>query len=139
MKISTKGQYGLTIMIDLAKKYGTGPVSLKSIAEENDLSVHYLEQIAAQLRNASLIQSIRGAYGGYKLANHPSAINAGDIIRCLEGPIVLVEGIGDEEPANQALWIRITNAIKQVLDTTTLEDLTDHDDHKGHEQYMFYI
>lgn len=139
MKISTKGQYGLTIMIDLARQYGQGPISLKSIAEKNNLSVHYLEQIAAPLRNASLIQSIRGAYGGYKLAKDPSFIKAGDIIRCLEGPLVLVEGIEDEEPAKQALWLRITEAIKEVLDTTTLEELTLYDKNDGLEQYMFYI
>lgn len=139
MKISTKGQYGLTIMIDLARKYGSGPVSLKSIAEENKLSVHYLEQIAAPLRNAGLIKSVRGAYGGYKLAKDPSEIKAGDIIRCLEGPLVLVEGIENEEPAKQALWIRITESIKEVLDTTTLEDLTANNETKEIEKYMFYI
>lgn len=139
MKISTKGQYGLTIMIDLAKQYGEGPVSLKSIAEKNNLSVHYLEQIASPLRNATLIKSVRGAYGGYKLAKDPSLIKAGDIIRCLEGPLVIVEGIEDEEPAKQALWLRITEAIKQVLDTTTLEELTLHDKNDELEQHMFYI
>lgn len=139
MKISTKGQYGLTIMIDLAREYGKGPVSLKSIAENNNLSVHYLEQIAAPLRNATLIKSIRGAYGGYKLARNPAEIKAGDIIRCLEGPLVLVDGIEDEESAKQALWLRITDAIKQVLDTTTLEELTLYNKNDELEQHMFYI
>ena len=67
LKISTKGRYGLTVMIELARKYGDGPISLKSIAEDKDLSAHYLEQLAAPLRNAGLIRSIRGAYGGYIL------------------------------------------------------------------------
>ena len=58
MKISTKGRYGLTIMIHLAKKYGEGPVSLKLIAKENDLSEHYLEQLATPLRNAGLIKAL---------------------------------------------------------------------------------
>lgn len=139
MKISTKGRYGLTIMIELARKYGGGPVSLKSIAEDNNLSAHYLEQLAAPLRNAGLIKSIRGAYGGYILASEPSLIKAGDIIRVLEGPIILVEGIEDEEPAKQALWIRITEAVKEVLDTTTLEDLINYDEDQLQDQYMFYI
>src|SRR5690625_7937979 len=104
MKISTKGRYGLTIMIELARKFGEGPTSLKSIAKDNDLSEHYLEQLAAPLRNAGLIKSIRGAYGGYILAREPKEITAGDIIRVLEGPITPVEGIEDEEPAKQALW-----------------------------------
>lgn len=77
MKISTKGRYGLTIMIELAKKYGEGPISLKSIAQTNDLSEHYLEQLVAPLRNAGLVKSIRGAYGGYILSSEPSTISAG--------------------------------------------------------------
>lgn len=139
MKISTKGRYGLTIMIELSRKYGGGPISLKSIAEDNDLSAHYLEQLAAPLRNAGLIKSIRGAYGGYVLTQEPSAIRAGDIIRVLEGPIVLVEGIEEEEPAKQALWIRVTEAVKEVLDTTTLEDLINYDHQQLQSEYMFYI
>src|SRR5690625_2210662 len=137
MKISTKGRYGLTIMIELARSYGEGPISLKSIAEDNNLSVHYLEQLASPLRNAGLIKSIRGAYGGYLLTKEPAKITAGDIIRVLEGPIVLVEGIENEEQRKQGLWIRMTEAVKNVLDTTTLEDLTKDEDQ--HEEYMFYI
>jgi Rrf2 family transcriptional regulator, cysteine metabolism repressor len=139
MKISTKGRYGLTIMIELAKNEGKGPMSLKTIAKENDLSEHYLEQLVAPLRNASLVRSIRGAYGGYVLARKPEEITAGDIIRVLEGPITPVEGIEDEEPAKQELWIRIRDAVKNVLDTTTLDDLSKHGDAGNQDPYMFYI
>lgn len=139
MKISTKGRYGLTVMIELARKYGGGPISLKSIAEEKGLSAHYLEQLAAPLRNAGLIRSVRGAYGGYILAKEPDEITAGDIIRVLEGPITPVEGIEDEEAAQQALWLRVRDVVKDVLDTTTLEDLIEYDDHEPPESYMFYI
>lgn len=139
MKISTKGRYGLTIMIELARKFGEGPTSLKVIARENDLSEHYLEQLAAPLRNAGLIRSIRGAYGGYVLAQDPKEITSGDIIRVLEGPITPVEGIEDEEPAKQALWMRIRDAVKDVLDTTTLDDLVHYGDDEPKESYMFYI
>ena len=138
MKISTKGRYGLTIMIELAKNNGNGPLSLKTIAKENDLSEHYLEQLVAPLRNAGLVQSIRGAYGGYVLAKQPDKITAGDIIRILEGPITPVEGIEKEEPAKQELWIRIRDAVKEVLDTTTLEDLSNYGKHTP-DPYMFYI
>ena len=72
MKISTKGRYGLTIMMELAARYGDGPISLKSIAEKNSLSEHYLEQLIAPLRNAGLVKSVRGAYGGYILSKEPS-------------------------------------------------------------------
>lgn len=139
MKISTKGKYGLTIMIALAKKHGGGPTSLKSIARDHELSEHYLEQLASPLRNAGLIKSIRGAYGGYVLAKEPADITSGDIIRVLEGPITPVEGIEDEEPAKQALWMRVRDAVKDVLDTTTLDDLSHYDDNEPQEAYMFYI
>lgn len=139
MKISTKGRYGLTIMIELARKYGGGPTSLKSIADDKDLSNHYLEQLATPLRNAGLIRSIRGPYGGYVLTKQPSEITAGDVIRVLEGPITPVEGIEDEEPAQQALWIKIRDVVKEVLDTTTLLDLIQYDNEQPQKEYMFYI
>jgi len=138
MKISTKGRYGLTIMIELAKKHGEGPVSLKSIAQTHDLSEHYLEQLISPLRNAGLVKSIRGAYGGYLLADHPSKITAGDVIQVLEGPISPVEGLEDEEPAKRELWIRIRDAVKEVLDSTTLEDLASYSNGEPG-TYMFYI
>ncbi|KHD86837.1 cysteine metabolism transcriptional regulator CymR [Heyndrickxia ginsengihumi] len=139
MKISTKGRYGLTIMIELAKKYGEGPTSLKSIATSQDLSEHYLEQLISPLRNAGFVKSIRGAYGGYVLTKKPSQITAGDVIRVLEGPITPVEGIEDEEPVKRALWIRIRDAVKDVLDSTTIEDLANYHDQGDTDTYMFYI
>jgi Rrf2 family transcriptional regulator, cysteine metabolism repressor len=139
MKISTKGRYGLTIMIELARKFGEGPVPLKSIAQSNDLSEHYLEQIVSPLRNSGLVKSVRGAYGGYILAKEPTDITSGDIIRVLEGPIQLVEGIEDEEPAKRELWIRISDAIKNVLDNTSLDDLAKHTEDDDQQGYMFYI
>ncbi|MGC4375856.1 Rrf2 family transcriptional regulator [Fictibacillus sp. Mic-4] len=139
MKISTKGRYGLTIMMALAKKYGEGPVALKVIAKEHHLSEHYLEQLIAPLRNAGLVKSIRGAYGGYILAKDAKSITAGDIIRVLEGPITPVEVMEDEEPAKRNLWMKIRDAVKNVLDNTTLEDLATYQDDGSQEGYMFYI
>ena len=78
-------------MMDLAANYGEGPVSLKRIAERHQLSEHYLEQLIAPLRNAGLVKSVRGAYGGYKLSKAPEDITAGEVIRVLEGPIILVD------------------------------------------------
>lgn len=138
LKISTKGRYGLTIMIELAKRYGEGPISLKSIAQTNNLSEHYLEQLISPLRNAGLVKSVRGAYGGYILADEPSKITAGDVIRVLEGMLQVVEELEDEEPAKRELWMRVRDAVKEVLDSTTLEDLLNHTDDHG-DAYMFYI
>ena len=130
MKISTKGRYGLTLMISLAKREGQGCVSLKTIAEENKLSDLYLEQLVGPLRNAGLIRSVRGAKGGYQLRVPSEEITAGDIIRLLEGPITFVK----------QLWIRMRDAVRDVLDHTTLKYLADYKDtNEDLEGYMFYI
>lgn len=138
MKISTKGRYGLTVMIELAKRYCDKPISLKSIANAQNLSEHYLEQIISLLRNAGLVKSIRGAYGGYILTKEPNEISAGEVITALEGSLSPIENIEDENPAQRELWTRVQKAINDVLDHTTLEDLAklESDDLNG---YMFYI
>ncbi|MCM3630149.1 Rrf2 family transcriptional regulator [Paenibacillus glycanilyticus] len=139
MKISTKGRYGLTIMMELAGKFGEGPISLKSIAERNQLSEHYLEQLVAPLRNAGLVKSIRGAYGGYILSKEPETITAGDVIRILEGPISPVDFTEEDDPAKRDLWLRIRDGIASVLDSTTLADLVNYQDPGVADSYMFYI
>ncbi|EUJ34526.1 cysteine metabolism transcriptional regulator CymR [Brochothrix campestris] len=139
MKISTKGRYGLTIVIELAKREGQGPTSLKTIAKTHDLSEHYLEQLISPLRNAGIVRSIRGAYGGYVLAKEAHTITAGDVLRLLEGPISLVEGLENEEPAKRELWSRIRDAVKDVLDSTTIDDLANYNESDDSSGYMFYI
>ena len=138
MKISTKGRYGLTIMIALAKQYGEGPVPLRKIAAEYELSEAYLEQLVAPLRNSGLVKSVRGAHGGYMLTRSPKEVSAGDVIRVLEGPIQPVEGIEDEAQPQRELWVRIRDAVKDVLDKTTIEELANHETGET-ENYMFYI
>ncbi|MFC5650138.1 cysteine metabolism transcriptional regulator CymR [Paenibacillus solisilvae] len=139
MKISTKGRYGLTIMMELSVKFGEGPTSLKSIAERNQLSEHYLEQLIAPLRNAGLVKSIRGAYGGYVLSQDPETITAGDVIRILEGPISPVDFTEEDDPAKRNLWLRIRDSIAGVLDSTTLADLVNYKEEGQSDSYMFYI
>ncbi|REE84349.1 BadM/Rrf2 family transcriptional regulator [Paenibacillus taihuensis] len=139
MKISTKGRYGLTIMMELAGKFGEGPTSLKSIAERNSLSEHYLEQLIAPLRNAGLVKSIRGAYGGYILSRDPAEITSGDVIRILEGPISPVDFTEEDDPAKRDLWLRIRDSIAEVLDSTTLADLVSFREEGPQDSYMFYI
>ena len=139
MRISTKGRYGLTVVVELGKKYGEGPLPLRKIAEEHNLSEAYLEQLIPALRNSGIVNSVRGAYGGYKLAKPPSEITAGDVIRLLEGPIEVVEGLEDDMVPQQSLWNRIGEAIRGVLDTTTIKDLVDSDESTNLDGYMFYI
>ncbi|MZP30983.1 Rrf2 family transcriptional regulator [Heliobacterium undosum] len=132
MKLSTKGQYGVRAMFELAMQYGQGPVSLKLVAERQDISEHYLEQIIAGLRKAGLVNSIRGAQGGYVLAREPAEITVGDIIRVLEGPVAPVDCVNDDIPerctrASQCIskrvWAKVRDSIEQVIDSITLADM----------------
>ncbi|MDQ0190521.1 Rrf2 family transcriptional regulator [Alicyclobacillus cycloheptanicus] len=121
MKISTKGRYGLMLLVDLAMHEGGSPVSLKSVAERQGLSDHYLEQLIAPLRNAEFVRSVRGAYGGYMLAKPKSEITVKEVILTLEGPLTIVDD--DFDDGLGQLWDRLRNAILDVLGSVTLEDL----------------
>jgi Rrf2 family cysteine metabolism transcriptional repressor len=136
VKISTKGRYGLMLLVDLAMHETGSPVSLKSIAERQGLSEHYLEQLIAPLRNAGYVRSIRGAYGGYVLAKPKTEITAADIILTLEGPLHLVDE--DVDDGLDELWERLRQAILSVLKSVTLQDLVEMKE-SGADSYMYYI
>lgn len=136
MKISTKGRYGLMLLVDLAKQKNDTPISLKSIAERQNLSEHYLEQLIAPLRNAGFVRSIRGAYGGYVLARQAQDIVVKEIIFTLEGPITIVDD--DFDDGLEVLWSRLRTAITDVLDSVTLKDLVEMHGNSA-TGFMFYI
>lgn len=132
MKLSTRGEYGLRAMFDLALRQGQGPVPLKDIAERQDISGHYLEQLIASLRKAGLVKSVRGAQGGYMLGRPPNEITVGDIVRVLEGPIGPTECVSEEETVScnrsetciaRRVWERVRDSIIEVMDSITLEDM----------------
>src|SRR5512134_2542806 len=87
LAFSTKGEYGVRLMVQLGRHHGTGPASLAEIAAEEDLPRAYLEQLVMNLRDAGLVTSTRGARGGYELARDPRDIRMSEILRALEGPI----------------------------------------------------
>ena len=130
---STKGHYGLRVMVALAQAYGQGPVALAEVARSEGLSHGYLEQIMAMLRRAGLIVSTRGTRGGYELAADPAGVTVGEVLRALEGPVspvmcvseVVGEVLCQREGSCLArpLWERMRDSIAQVLDSTTLADL----------------
>jgi len=91
MKLSTKGRYGVRLMLDLAVYHGNGPVTLKDVSKRQDISEKYLGHLIPPLKNAGLITSVRGSRGGYTLAKPPGAINLLEIVSALEGPMCLVE------------------------------------------------
>src|SRR6266705_4433300 len=89
LRVSTKGEYGVRIMVDLAHHYGGRPRSLTDISQAEMLPLAYLEQLVKLLREADppLVASTRGAHGGYRLNRHPAEITMGEVVRVLEGPI----------------------------------------------------
>ena len=132
MKLSTKGQYGLKAMYDLALNYGSEPISLKSIAERQEISEYYLEQLMAILRKAGLVRSVRGAYGGYMLTRDPSEITVGDVLRALEGPIGIVDCVLEQDAIkclkyenciSRIVWEKIRDSIIKTIDSITLLDM----------------
>lgn len=131
IKLSTKGRYGLMAMFELANSYGEGPISLRRIAEKQDLSDNYLEQLFSMLRKDGLIDSVRGSQGGYMLSKPPEDITVGSILRTLEGNLAPADCVGDEDNecckdegcATKLVLMKIKNSIDEVVDSITLEDM----------------
>lgn len=137
MRFSAKGEYGVRVMVDLARGYGGGPLSLADIARQQGMPFAYLEQIIGELRQAGLVTARRGRYGGYTLARPPAEITMGAVIRVLEGgisPMVCIPNdVQVDDPVlcvhqnyctTRVLWIKVRDSIVAALESTTLADLT---------------
>ena len=121
-------------MVQLARRFGTGPASLAEIAAEEDLPRAYLEQLVMSLRDAALVTSTRGAHGGYELAREPRSVRMGEVLRALEGPIAPMFCASDDPEhaivcdrsarcTVNVLWVRVRDAVTGALDGMTLADL----------------
>ena len=149
MKLSTKGRYGVKAMLDLALHNSEGQISLKSIAERQNISENYLEQLFASLRKAEIVKSIRGSQGGYNLAHEPKNISVGDILRALEGSLAPVDCVSDIDPVKcerseacvtKVIWEKIRDGVNSVVDSISLENLIEeHQKSKGTENFTYYI
>lgn len=132
MKLSTRGRYGLRAMLDLALHYDDGYISLRNIAERQEISEGYLEQVFAMLKKDGLVKSVRGAQGGYKLSYPPEDITVGMILRTLEGSLAPVECVDGENPSKcsrydecvtKFIWEKMRDSLYEVVDSISLEDL----------------
>lgn len=131
-------------MVELAINYNPNePISLGYIAEKQGISEGYLEQLMTFLRRGGLVRSVRGPQGGYILNREPKEITAGDVVRCLEGPLAPTSCVAEEDPeicerasfcVTQGLWTRVRDAVVRELDSTSLEDL--HQEFKQLQQYQ---
>lgn len=129
MKVSTKGRYGLKALVDIAMYSNSEVVTIKSISERQNISEGYLEQIFSTLRKSGLVLGRKGAQGGYSLTKPANEITIGEILRALEGELVLVDinnaGVVDnlEKCINENLWNVINKNINDYFDSINLEDL----------------
>jgi Rrf2 family cysteine metabolism transcriptional repressor len=132
MKLSTKGRYGVRLMIDLASHYGEGPVLLREIAKRQAISEKYLWHLINSLKATGLITATRGVNGGYTLARPPSKITMKEILQASEGAMCLVDCV--EKPsvckfvpvcAARDLWSELAGSIDRILTATTLADMAE--------------
>jgi len=130
MKISTRSRYGTRLMLALALVYDKGPVFLKDIARKEDISEKYLSQIIIPLRTQGLVNSFRGAHGGYTLAKKPGEITVREIVEILEGGLTLIDNKQESDSSQPAsvsvirqLWDDTGNNLAESLDSVTLKTL----------------
>ena len=131
MKISTKGRYALRLMLDIALNDAKTPVRIKDIAERQQISDKYLEQIVSSLNKAGFVKSLRGPQGGYRLTKKPEEYTVGMILRLIEGSLAPVACLDDDinnctradRCPTLILWEKLYDAITEVVDNITLADL----------------
>jgi Rrf2 family protein len=146
MRISSKGEYGLRALFDLTQHYGEGPIQSRDIHERQGIDENYLNQILISLRKAGLIESLRGAQGGHRLARSPTQITVLEALVALEGPLLPIEGGRDghvpTEPIDRELvrevWCGMRDVLERYLASITLDDLWQRKRQRSGE-VMYYI
>lgn len=132
--VPQKTRYAVRAVFELARRYGEGPVRISDIAAKQAIPARFLEGILNQLRQGGLLRSVRGARGGYELAAPPAEISVGDMIRIIEGPIEPTPCLNDANPEECPLfedcifiplWKRAAEALSEVYDGTSFEDLVE--------------
>jgi Rrf2 family protein len=134
MRISTRGRYALRALVDLALNEGEAPVQQDEIARRQEIPSPYLARLMAQLARAGILRGERGPGGGYRLARPAVEISARDVVQAVEGPLEVVKCVDPNSKricprqticVTQPLWRRVGQAVAQVLDSVTLQDLAE--------------
>ena len=147
MRISTRGRYGIRALLDLAMRWGQGPVQLKDIAQNQEVSLQYLEHLMRPLIASGLVRSMRGAHGGVWLARQPEEIKLSEVLEALIGSIAPVECVDDpkvcdrsEQCATRDVWCELKKVMGEVLESMTLQDLVTRQKAKEQQvEAMYYI
>jgi Rrf2 family transcriptional regulator, cysteine metabolism repressor len=140
MRVSTKGDYGLRALIELAHHYGEGPVQSGQIAARQGIPVSYLDQLLTTMRRSGFIRSVRGPQGGHSLARDPDDLKLSDVLTVLEGSLAPVDWLDDDvcpekTRAQRDVWLEIRDACVNILDRTTVADLARRDNERSAERY----
>lgn len=137
MRLSTRSRYAIRALLDLAMRIGEGPTLVREIAEREDISVRYLEQLLLPLKASGMVRATRGAHGGFTLAKKPSEINLREIIQIMEGSTGFTECADDEgicPRTNTCVlrdsWVEITDAANKVMEATSLQVMVDRQNQK---------
>lgn len=131
MRLTTKGRFAVTAMLDLALTHGNGPVTLAGISQRQGISLAYLEQLFGKLRRHALVDSVRGPGGGYRLAKHPKDVSIADIMRAVDEPIDATNCGGNENCHDEQrcmthdLWTNLNQTIFEYLNSITLSQLAE--------------
>jgi Rrf2 family iron-sulfur cluster assembly transcriptional regulator len=150
MRLTTKGRFAVTAMIDLALRQGKGPVTLSGISQRQAISLSYLEQLFGKLRRHEIVESIRGPGGGYSLARGADKVTVADIIIAVDEPLDATQCGGKEnchgaDAATGArcmtheLWATLNERMVNYLDSVTLQDLVDQQQQKNSEQNVVVL
>jgi len=130
MKLSTRTRYGMLAVLELALSYGQGPLQVKVIAERQNISGKYLEQLIAILKSAGIVRSIRGPHGGYILSKKPNEIRLDEVFTILEGYVTITECLEHTEVCSlcadcvtRQLWMEMHRAIMSILESKTVQNL----------------
>ena len=148
MKISTKGRYGLRIMLDLALNAGAKPRMIHQIADSQQISEKYISRLIIKLRKAGMVKSIRGAKGGYRIARYPKNLTLLEILEVMEGPVSIVNCVCHpkscnvtEECAAREIWCNLNEEIRRSMAKITLQDIIEkyREKHEGSEYFAYCI
>lgn len=133
MRLTTKGRFAVTAMVDLALRQTGGPVTLSAISERQHISLSYLEQLFGKLRRHKLVSSVRGPGGGYNLVQPISSVSVADIILAVDEPLDATQCAGKENCIDgekrcmtHDLWATLNTKMFDYLSSVTLQDLVDH-------------
>jgi Rrf2 family protein len=145
MRLSTKGRYAARLMLELALEYGKGPVLLKEVAERQEISEKYLGHLISPLKAAGLINSTRGAHGGYTLAKAPRDITLAEVVQAVEGNLSVVECVSSPEVCSRVevcvtrdIWSQLSEKMMEILESITLQDMVNRQKQKQELHALIY-